>query len=225
MRARHRHFQFRHAGAIFSLDARFVHGVSDASNLETWSDRSGNNYNATRTVSDIPTYRSSEINGTPAIRFASQYYDVTVPIPSNSTTVAALRRSTSSSVSTPLASKTDAWPYSYWWFSDNVIYSRHNSNAGVTHASNETSTGNFVFGGIWSGSTTTVWRNGVSVGGDKTSASAAGSGNFTAIGRWNNGFNANCSWGAYHLLNTAASQSVHKRLQHHVAFAFKIACN
>lgn len=224
MRSRHRHFQFKHAGAVLSLDARFVHGVSDAANLETWPDRSGGGKNGTRTLSSIPTYRSTEINGTPAIRFDNQYYDVTISIPLRSTTIAVLRRQTAGTRSTPLASATNNLPYSFFWFSDNNVYSHHTTSSNLINATQQTEVGNFVWGGIWDDRSSTVYRNGAIVGSTQTSASSP-SGTFTALGRFNNS-NANpVSWGAYHFLNIAASSSLHKRLQHHVAFSFKITCN
>ena len=224
MRARHRHFQFKSAGAVLSLDARYVHGTSDAGNLETWSDRSGNGNNGTRTGSAIPTYRASEINGTPAIRFDNQYYDLTLTIPISSTTITALRRATAGTRSTPLATGVSIDRYSFLWFNDNGVYSRHSGAPGLTHTTNQTQTGNFVWGGIWDVRASTIYRNNSVVGTTQTSAADA-SGTFTALGRWN-GANANpCSWGAYHVLNSAASASLHKRLQHHVAYSFKISCN
>jgi hypothetical protein len=223
MRARHRHFQFKSAGAVLSLDARYVHGISDAANLETWSDRSGNANNGTRTGGSIPTYRASEINGTPAIRFDNQYYDLTLTIPLSSTTITALRRATAGTRSTPLGGVAIS-EYSFFWFSDNGVYSRHNVAVGLTNATNQTQTGNFVWGGIWDVRSSTVYRNGSVVGSTQTSNADAG-GSFTFLGRWNNA-NANpVSWGAYHVLNSAASASLHKRLQHHVAYSFKISCN
>lgn len=222
MRARHRHFQFQHAGAVLSLDARFEHGVSNAANLETWRDRSGNGNNATRTVSSIPTYRASEINGTPAIRFTNQYYDISVTIPLSSTTISALRRETAGTRSTPLAF--GGSHYSFFWFDDNNIYSRHNTAGGLTHTTTgQTQTGNFVLGGVWDVRSSTVYRDGSILGTTQTSSSDA-SGSFTSLGRWNS-MNATCSWGAYHLLNVAASDSLRKKLQHHVAYSFKIACS
>ena len=225
MRARHRHFQFKSAGAVLSLDARYVHGTSDAANLETWSDRSGNANNGTRTGGSIPTYRASEINGTPAIRFDTQYYDLTLAIPLSSTTITALRRATAGTRSTPLAAAAAASQYSFFWFNDNNVYSRHNQPAlGLTNATSQTQTGNFVWGGIWDVRSSTAYRNASVVGSTQTS-SADPNGSFTALGRWNSA-NANpCSWGAYHVLNYAATASLHKRLQHHVAYSFKISCN
>ena len=70
MRARHRHLNAKAAGASVVLDSRYITGLSDGSNVSSWSDRSGNSNNAT-TASNYPTYETNEQAGNPVVRFVS----------------------------------------------------------------------------------------------------------------------------------------------------------
>lgn len=58
------------AGLQIWLDASQIVGLNDGDAVATWSDLSGNGYNATQgTASKRPTYQTSEINGKPCVRF------------------------------------------------------------------------------------------------------------------------------------------------------------
>jgi len=70
MRARQRHLNAKAAGASVVLDSRYITGLSDGSNVSSWSDRSGNSNNAT-TASNYPTYETNEQAGNPVVRFVS----------------------------------------------------------------------------------------------------------------------------------------------------------
>lgn len=69
----------RSAGAAFSplalspvlwLDASQITGLSDGAAITTWGDASGNGLNPTQSVpGSKPTYRTSILNGKPAVRF------------------------------------------------------------------------------------------------------------------------------------------------------------
>jgi hypothetical protein len=70
MRARHRHFSCKAAGAVVSYDARYLTN-SDGSALQTWTDRSGT-YNATEATSTkrpIVRTGANGINGQTALDF------------------------------------------------------------------------------------------------------------------------------------------------------------
>jgi hypothetical protein len=70
MRARHRHFNPRHAGASLLFDARKIAGISNNTALETWSDASGNNRDATQaTLNKRPTFKTALFNGNPVVDF------------------------------------------------------------------------------------------------------------------------------------------------------------
>jgi hypothetical protein len=69
MRARHRHFNARDAGAGLVLDARYIN-QGNATSVSTWVDRGLGGNNATQTnAGNQPTYQSGAIGGQAAVRF------------------------------------------------------------------------------------------------------------------------------------------------------------
>jgi hypothetical protein len=69
MRARHRHFNPKDAGADLVLDARFIN-QSDNTVVSTWADRSGNSYNATQaTGANQPTFKTNQTGGNAGVDF------------------------------------------------------------------------------------------------------------------------------------------------------------
>lgn len=69
MRARQRHLNQRFAGAGLVFDSRFIN-QSDNTAVSTWSDRSGNGWDATQGASALrPTFIENELNGNPVVRF------------------------------------------------------------------------------------------------------------------------------------------------------------
>ncbi len=69
MRARQRHLNPRFAGAQFVLDSRYIN-QSDSTAVSTWSDRSGNAYDATQATSTRqPTFRTGIRGGNGVVRF------------------------------------------------------------------------------------------------------------------------------------------------------------
>lgn len=70
MRARQRHFNPRSLGASLFLDSRYITGLSDGNAIDSWPDRSGNNYNPTQaTAAAKPTYKTAIQGGQPVARF------------------------------------------------------------------------------------------------------------------------------------------------------------
>jgi hypothetical protein len=69
MRRRHRHLNARDLGAKLVLDARYI-DQSDNTAVSTWSDRSGNGYDATQTNGTFqPTFQTAEFGGNGVVRF------------------------------------------------------------------------------------------------------------------------------------------------------------
>ena len=69
MRARHRHFNPKAAGADLVLDARYIN-QSDNTAVSTWADRSGNGRDATQaTGASQPTFQTAEQGGNGVVRF------------------------------------------------------------------------------------------------------------------------------------------------------------
>jgi hypothetical protein len=69
MRARHRHFNPRHAGADLVLDARYLN-QSDNTAVSSWADRSGNGHDASQaTGASQPTFRTGQQGGNGGVDF------------------------------------------------------------------------------------------------------------------------------------------------------------
>jgi hypothetical protein len=69
MRARHRHFNARHAGADLVLDSRFIN-QADNSEVSSWADRSANAHTIQQTTAaNRPTFKTNQMNGNPVVRF------------------------------------------------------------------------------------------------------------------------------------------------------------
>ena len=69
MRARHRHFNPRSAGSSLVLDSRYIQQTDDTA-INNWSDRSGNENNASQaTAANQPRFRTNIQGGNPTVRF------------------------------------------------------------------------------------------------------------------------------------------------------------
>lgn len=69
MRARHRHFNPRFAGADLVLDSRYIN-QADNTAVTSWADRSGNAFNADQTnATNQPTFQTNEIASNGVVRF------------------------------------------------------------------------------------------------------------------------------------------------------------
>ena len=70
MRARHRHFNPKAAGATAAFDARYGIAVSDDSGVDTWTNRVGSNDATQTTAANQPTYKATGGNlSSPAVQF------------------------------------------------------------------------------------------------------------------------------------------------------------
>jgi hypothetical protein len=70
MGRRCRHLNMGAAGMGLHLDPRFISGVSNGAAISTWNDRSPNANNATESGSTRPTYQTAAQGGSPVVRFA-----------------------------------------------------------------------------------------------------------------------------------------------------------
>lgn len=69
MRARQRHVNARHAGAVLVLDARYIN-QGDNTAVSTWSDRSGSGYDFSQgTGANQPFLQTGEVGGSSIVRF------------------------------------------------------------------------------------------------------------------------------------------------------------
>ena len=70
MRARQRHLNAKAAGAVLVLDARYITGLNNNDALTTWSDRSGNGYDmAQSNAASKPIYKTNQVGGQPLVTF------------------------------------------------------------------------------------------------------------------------------------------------------------
>ena len=69
MHRRARHLNPGSAGAVLTLDSRFITGLSDGDPVSTWTDRSGSGNNATGSATARPTFQINEQGGQPAVQF------------------------------------------------------------------------------------------------------------------------------------------------------------
>ena len=69
MRARHRHFNAKAAGASNVYDARFISGLSDNDAVGTWTNRTGSDNATQATAANKPIYKTNQLNGNPVVQF------------------------------------------------------------------------------------------------------------------------------------------------------------
>ena len=225
MRARHRHFNPKDAGAIAAYDARFITGLSDGDNVATWSSRTGTNNATQPTVGNQPNYETNEINGNPVVNFTpanNDEFQISITVPSSATVVAVHRRSTTAINTINFGGSGGSARYSFWWFSDNVVYVSWNLTF-ETFSPAQTTTGSLVVSTTKNATTSSqVYINGATF--RVEIVPTASSGSFNRIGTAgvtrNNGAIGNLC-----LIDAFVSDSLRRRLEHSAAFSFKISCS
>lgn len=230
MRLRHRHFNPKSAGAVAAYDARFISGLSDGDNVSTWPSRTGTNDATQSTVGNQPNYETNEINGQPVVNFTSansDRLDISITVPNSLTIVAVHRRNTTgihtiNFSSTATVGGAGQSRYGFWWFNDNIIYTRFASSF-QTFSPAQTRTGSVVVS-VTKDSTTTsqVYLNGSTFRAAITPPTSTSS--FDRIGRSENTTN-NGAIGCACLVDAFVSDGLRRRLEHAAAYSFKISCN
>ena len=248
MRARHRHFNPKDAGASFALDARYGFNQADNSDVNTWHDRTIYNANATQTTNAYkPKYRTAIQGGQPAVEFIptpqnQKMLNGSVSITNNVLTafhVARMNSSAPSFARVLALSKNNANDYNSSTrcipllrnLTNNQFYSfRSGSPTGTINISTNTW---YHYTNTFDGSTNQARLN------ETTTQSVSSTGNFDieqfrigfaydntvlpgstdTIGAWD-GYIAHIS-----LFNSALSDSLRKRVQFCNAYSFKIACS
>jgi hypothetical protein len=232
MRARHRHFNPKSAGAVAAYDARFISGLSDGDNVSTWASRTGTNDATQTTVGKQPNYETNEIGGQPVVNFTpanSDELEINITVPSSATIVAVHRRSTAGIHTVNFGELEASTPrYTLWWFTDNIIYVSWNGNNLQTFSPAQTTTGSLVVTTTKNGTTSSqVYINGATF--RAAIVPSASNGAFNRLGRSAGaaqpyGFN-NGAIGSACLIDAFVSDGLRRRLEHAAAFSFKIACN
>jgi hypothetical protein len=229
MRARHRHFNPRDAGAKLALDSRFISGLSDGDPVSTWTDKSTTGTNVTQSGALRPTIEFSEQGGNPVVRFNG----------SNSLTGSAANLITGSNsrMLFVLAKKsnTNNIDVLYGWGSatagqnfgfyglDNEIVTAWLWNEGDFNTSLSCASPT-ILALTYDGSTTRSYGNGAAGG---TSGSSVNTGTtYLHVGQnASNGGNKLTGDLMQIIVIPGESSSLRRRIEHHAAFSFKIACS
>jgi hypothetical protein len=239
MRARHRHFNPRDAGANVVYDARYISGVSIGGSVSTWPDRSRNAYDATQTTgANQPTLEDG-----PAVRTNGSSHFMVIPTgPTINTGVGhcvlitvkqiAFGNSSFPGIVNIKTNESNSWEATFaasgqtafrW-----MLTGSQSSFARLRwNVSSNTNKQIVAFQYNGSGAETSG-NTSLKVDGDTKSLTPASVfANLTheaRIGRHNNNYGNN----DYHqiaLLNFDVANPLRKRLEHAAAFSFKISCN
>jgi len=251
MRARHRHFNARDAGAALCLDARFISGLSDGNAVSTWSDRSRNAANAVQnTAVNQPEYKIAIQGGQPVVRFSGSFFPMTTPLASVLKNIGFGLILATAKDRTP-TSGSEGHTVFYVSTNDTAfarlalrtrniggnsfqsLARRVDGNAGSSALSANDSSWH-IFGSecdfannnnrlrVDHSSLTTATLTG---GGGNTSNTDSAN---VEIGSGNNNISTNSApidLGQLVVLNEARTGALVKRLHHHAAYSFKISCN
>jgi hypothetical protein len=239
MRARHRHFNARDAGAALCLDARYISGVSIGGAVSTWPDRSRNAYDATQTTSaNRPTLEDG-----PAVRTNGSSHFMVIPTgPTINTGVGhcvlitvkqiAFGNSSFPDIVNIKTNESNNWQAafavsgqtSYRWLLSGSAVSFARLRWDVSSNTNKQIVA-FQYNGSGAG---TSGNTSLKVDGNTKSLTSASSFSEVThearIGRANNNYGNN----DYHqiaLLNFDVANPLRKRLEHAAAYSFKISCN
>ena len=243
MRARQRHVNARHAGAVLVLDARYIN-QADNTAVSTWSDRSASGYDFSQaTGANQPTLQTAEVGGSSIVRFDGSNDKLTrddTGFPTGNFTFIVL----SKQAALALDEFRQCFGYgqasigSGIWlgYGENVDYGT--DAFGVSQYGNaraiSSSTGVHIVGSITRNSTTyAVWKNGASKTTKTMTTNTAVYGtNGAAVGA--NGLGAtNAGYPAY--LNgdigtiiyagSEWSDALRRKFEASVAYSWKIACS
>ena len=242
MRARHRHFNFKGAGAVIHVDSRFISGLSNNDEVTTWGNRAAANDAGAISGVATPNYITGQLAGQPAVRFVS------LDVLRFASAPASFSESTIICTAKPISAlgqdnnilyygnSSDFSPNFNWvgigkdfgsakWTTGNF---NNPSNGSVVGGSDYNTTSRIVTGITNDGGTSRLFIGGSA---DGTAVSVAISINASALpimgrrgGNVSNGY-INADVYSVALLPSAVTASQRKRLEHSAAYSFKISCN
>jgi hypothetical protein len=223
----------RDAGAIASFDSRFLYNLSNNDPISTWPDRTRSANNATSSSTERPVYKVNAINGQPAAEWGSdanyRFMAITSITNPASSTVLTVQTRTASSNTLANFGKPSTDLYPFIWFNNNIIYERYNTGTFREIQASQTQTGSFVLCSVKNGTTASQhYRNGAAVGSQGTPP--ASNSDFTRIGFYNLAVNLPShrntgNAGNFTILDASASSALRRRMEHSLAYSFKISCN
>lgn len=237
MRARHRHFNAKDAGAACVYDARYISGLANNDAVSTWSSRTGTNDATQGTAANRPTYKTNQFNGNPVVEFDG-----------TNDRLEFNKLNASSAWSLCVVKRTSTNTYQQLFNVENTAGNNSTFGAAVH---NDPSYGPVIFGSGGSGSTAwakgsslrndawrslyLVWLGGGTSGtsfyngwDDGVSFSLTNSGNVGATAKTTSfiGFDSG-SWGGQMaqvvIALISSTDSLRKRVSHSAAYSFKLA--
>lgn len=236
MRARHRHFNPKDAGANIALDSRYGFSQSDGTAVSTWTSRTGSNNVTQSTGSLQPTYRTSIQGGQPVVRFDD-------PGPVNNTNATRLTN-TSLTINQPffiisanIANVDTSNQADYICDgppsgSNRIIMVYESSpigapfiwagGTGVQENTDRRTVWN-IFSGLYNTTSSTIY-----IQGNQVATGSIGANNFSngiTIGARFGGSNGLDGDIAQFSVVSGTNQSLRKRCEHAAAYSFKIACS
>lgn len=236
MRARHRHFSCKAAGAVVSYDARYLTD-SDGTALQTWPDRSGT-YNATEATSTkrpIVRTGANGINGQSALDFDGIDDDLqaaNVPLNTYITVVVCGSGFTSAKQFFVEHGASTSVENGFYFYGDQIgAWSFRRANGSLYGGNVANWFGQVAAIGSLRNSGTAAYRknggsnlsNGGGAGTMPTNASFTSALNICSRNRtstFSDGL-----LGTLQIYNGSATDSMLRRLEHATAFSFKITCN
>jgi len=249
MRARHRHFNPASAGATLALDSRFGFAQADGSAVATWDDRTPINNDATQgTAANRPTFETGEVGGNPCVRFDGSNDFLSFPTSNfgytaGDTVVAVIKPTSEANGYGSVIAEHNGSGTSIGCqaavFPNNAIEPCTDvfGPGGIRRNSTVTNSTWFIAGWHWSNWSThkTNGDTRIAVNGSETAGATYGNNptGFTSTTR---------SIGRFELVQTSTvnflqadiaqiavlppcGETLRRRLYHHAAFSFKLACN
>lgn len=244
MHRRARHLNPANLGANVALDSRFKFSLSSGDAVSSWDDRSSNANNATQaTSSNKPSYQTNIQGGQPAIRFDGTNDSLEIPSASNLNhgtgdfgviCLVIIRVSTQND--TGILSKDDypTSPYKGWLLNRSDVeggygFSIRNSSStdksirwNQTNISVDTP---YIFSGTRISQNCELFVNGTS-----RATNTGSTANITNTAPLCLGvLDSNTQYGQVDLMSvidySTVSSPLRKRMEHSIAFSFKIACS
>lgn len=241
MRARQRHLNARHAGAMFVLDARFIN-QADNTAVSTWADRSGNGYDVSQaTGANQPTLQTGEVGGSSIVRFdGSNDYLVRSDsgFPTGNLTIIGVHKQ-NNTISTEEyrcilhygqassgAAVFDSYGENAVWGSEAFGISQYGDQISIVSA-----TQRYIIGSVYRSGTSYGVR--IDGGAPATKTMTTATATYGANGLTVGSFNASLSYGSYLngdigtvlLFNSNLSDSLRRRFERGCGLTWKIACS
>lgn len=227
MRARQRHWKAKSLGAFIALDSRYIN-ESDGTSITTWSDLSGSANDASQaTAADKPVYKTAIVGGNGVVRFdgTSDFMETTTIVKSQPYTVFNVVYpkglvsgyneffSDSSLGCTPAIAPTGTSKY--------TVY----AGALLSHGSVATLNAWAISSCVVNSTSSSVTVNGAG----KVTGNAGTTtinGTFQLSRPWNKAATRFSNDEALNMvISGAASDSLRRKIESHIAYSFKIACS